>query len=104
MKTCPFCGGDAHRVHKPKFGEYSVVCSSCGAGTDDYLSEDACVAAWNGRVDSDDPLVSARLRKLEAEAAKAAFSGTPDTPFVRHEHAHLASAFGRALLALETKA
>ena len=34
-----------------------------------------------------------------AEAAKAAFSGLPDTPYV----AHLASAFGRALAALESK-
>lgn len=51
--VCPFCGGAAS-LDEGENGvthsvTYSVICSCCGAKTDDFPNEEDAIKAWNNR-------------------------------------------------------
>lgn len=60
LKTCPFCGGEAHVIKckeaMASFGtmrSYKVECAYCFCGTWRYPSEEKAVSAWNRRRDGE---------------------------------------------------
>ena len=60
LKTCPFCGGEAHVIKckkamafLPVIDSYKVECAYCFCGTGRYPSEEKAVNAWNRRKDGE---------------------------------------------------
>lgn len=61
LLPCPFCGGKA--AFDVSVPGWKIMCRSCEASSDNWISEAAAIAAWNRRSKS------ARITKLE-EAMK----------------------------------
>jgi Lar family restriction alleviation protein len=55
LKPCPFCGGvaDTYDIYPTKEiyekELYGVVCTKCGASTENVKTEKHAVRLWNGR-------------------------------------------------------
>lgn len=47
LLACPFCGNDAYFENDGS--DHFVACEKCGCGTDDWLSKESAVKAWNTR-------------------------------------------------------
>ena len=58
LKRCPFCGGKASSNKETKVStsglayKYKVVCSSCGASTEECNTEGLAIAKWEARVET----------------------------------------------------
>lgn len=70
LKPCPFCGSNTAEVARPYFPAKDAVveCQECFAKTDEYMSDDEAIEAWNRRV-ADVEQLSQTLRDVRGKLA-----------------------------------
>lgn len=54
LKSCPFCGDEAHTKYWMSRARWYVTCGGCNARTTHYLDRNDAIKAWNKRAITDE--------------------------------------------------
>ena len=80
LRPCPFCGADDETMLHTEQGDWMIDCDGCFAHGPLCETEDAAIAAWNTRPDSELLEAAKDAYQLTKTLGALNWDGSPNTP------------------------